>query len=78
MALYDKFKTTVVSEEQVAIAKELIKWHAENVHVIGTVGLLPNVVVVKNNFKNVPQDFTTDWIYMVSGTLEPCHFYSEQ
>lgn len=78
MALYDKFKTTIVSEEQVAIAKELIKWHAENVHVIGTVGLLPNVVVVKNNFKNVPQDFTTDWIYMAPGTLEPCHFYFEQ
>ena len=78
MALYDKFKTTVKPEEQMTIAKELIKWHAENVHVIGTVGLLPNVVVVKNNFKNVPQDFTTDWIYMAPGTLDPCHFYFEQ
>lgn len=78
MALYDKFKTTVDSEEQVSIAKELIKWHAENVHVIGTVGLLPNVVVVKDNFKNVPQEFTTDWIYMAPGTLDPCHFYFKQ
>ena len=78
MALYDRFKTTVNAEEQLAIAKELVKWHAESVHVIGTVGLLPNVVVVKNNFKNVPQDFTTDWIYMAPGTLDPCHFYFEQ
>ncbi len=78
MGLYDEFKNTVDGEEQLRIAKELIKWHAENVHVIGTVGLLPNVVVVKNNFKNVPDEFTTDWIYMAPGTLHPAHFYLEQ
>jgi peptide/nickel transport system substrate-binding protein len=78
MELYGKFKVTVDPEEQLAIAKELIKWHAESVNVIGTVGMTPNVVVVKNNFKNVPETFTTDWIYMAPGTLDPCHFYFEQ
>ena len=77
MALYDQFKVTVNPQEQLAIGKKLVRWEAENLHVIGTVGMVPNVVVVKNNFKNVPENFTTDWIYMAPGTLEPCHFYFE-
>jgi len=75
MDMYNKLKVSVDPAIQLSIAKELVKISVENVYNIGTVGLLPNVVVVKNNFKNVPQNFTTDWIYMAPGTLEPCHFY---
>ncbi len=75
MALYDQFKTSVDPKEQMALAKQLVRWNAENVMVVGTVGLVPNVVVVKNNFMNVPDNFTTDWIYMAPGTLDPSHFY---
>ncbi|MBE3127332.1 MAG: ABC transporter substrate-binding protein [Candidatus Atribacteria bacterium] len=75
MDMYNKFKVSVDPAIQLSIAKELVKMSVENVYNIGTVGLLPNVVVVKNNFKNVPENFTTDWIYMAPGTLEPCHFY---
>jgi peptide/nickel transport system substrate-binding protein len=78
MEMYDKFKTTVNPDEQMAIAKDLVRWHAEEANTLGTVGLLPNVVVVKNHFKNVPDDFTTDWIYMAPGTLTPAQFYIEQ
>jgi len=75
MDMYNKLKVSVDPAIQLSIAKELVKMSVENVYNIGTVGLLPNVVVVKNNFKNVPKNFTTDWIYMAPGTLEPCHFY---
>lgn len=75
MDLYDEFKVTVDPDRQMEIAKELVEWNAENVYVIGTVGLIPNVVVVKNNFKNVPETYTTDWIYMAPGALDPSHFY---
>jgi peptide/nickel transport system substrate-binding protein len=75
MKWYDEFKVTVDPQKQLEIAKKLVRWEAENCHVIGTVGLVPNVVVVKNNFKNVPKDFITDWIYMAPGTLDPCHWY---
>jgi peptide/nickel transport system substrate-binding protein len=78
MKLYDEFKVTVDPDRQLEIAKELVKWVVEEVNVIGTVGLLPNVVVVKNDFKNVPEDFTTDWIYMAPGTLDPSHFYFDR
>jgi peptide/nickel transport system substrate-binding protein len=75
MDLYAEFQTSIDPVRQLEIAQELVKWNVENVMVIGTVGLQPNVVVVKNNFKNVPENFTTDWIYMAPGTLDPCHFY---
>jgi len=78
MNLYDQYKVTVDSEKQKEIAKSLIRKHAENVFVIGTVGMVPNVVVVKNDFRNVPDNFTTDWIYMAPGTLDPCHFYFDR
>jgi peptide/nickel transport system substrate-binding protein len=75
MELYDEYKVTVDSDRQKEIAKEIVRRNAENVYVVGTVGMVPSVVVVKENFKNVPEDFTTDWIYMAPGTLDPCHFY---
>jgi ABC-type transport system substrate-binding protein len=75
MDLYAEFQTSIDPVRQLEIANELVKWNVENVMVIGTVGLQPNVVVVKNNFKNVPENFTTDWIYMAPGTLDPSHFY---
>ncbi|GAG38273.1 unnamed protein product [marine sediment metagenome] len=78
MALYDQYKVTVAPDKQKEIAKKLIRTHAENVFVIGTVGMTPNVVVVNNDFRNVPETFTTDWIYMAPGTLDPCHFYFDR
>ena len=78
MDLYDRYKTTVDRDEQIKIAKELLRRNAEGCFVIGTVGLVPNVVVVKNDFRNVPETFTTDWIYMAPGTLDPCHFYFDR
>jgi ABC-type transport system substrate-binding protein len=78
MALYDEFRATVDPDKQNEIAKKLIRMNVENVLVIGTVGMTPSVVVVGNDFRNVPDNFTTDWIYMAPGTLEPCHFYFDR
>ncbi|MBI4758811.1 MAG: ABC transporter substrate-binding protein [Chloroflexi bacterium] len=78
MDLYDKYKVTVDPKEQVKIGKELVKMAGENLWVNGTVGMVPNVVVVKDNLKNVPKDFTTDWIIMSPGTLDPPQFYFEK
>ncbi|MEW6233330.1 MAG: ABC transporter substrate-binding protein [Chloroflexota bacterium] len=78
MDLYSKYKVTVDPKEEVKIGKEIVKMAAENLWVVGTVGMVPNVVVVKDNFKNVPKDFTTDWIIMSPGTLDPHQFYFEK
>lgn len=78
MDLYDQYKVTVDAEKRKEIGKKLVRMNAENVFVIGTVGMVPSVTVVKNDFRNVPEHFTTDWIYMAPGTLDPCHFYFDR
>ncbi|NLJ23924.1 MAG: ABC transporter substrate-binding protein [Firmicutes bacterium] len=75
MALYDEYRVTVDPDKQTELAKQLIRANVESLLVIGTVGMIPNVVVVGEDFRNVPENFTTDWIYMAPGTLDPCHFF---
>lgn len=75
MALYDLYKVTTDSAEQIEIGKQIVRLSTEGLWTIGTVGLIPNPVVVKNNFGNVPDHYTTDWIVMSPGPLEPSIFY---
>ena len=42
---------------------------------IGTVGSIPSILVVKNNFRNVPETAVTDWIFMSPGNLDPSQFF---
>jgi peptide/nickel transport system substrate-binding protein len=80
MDLYDKFKATVDADEQVKLGKEIVKRESDNVWYIGVVGMTPSVVIAKNNFRNFPGDgkYTTDWIYMSPGNLDPCQFFFEK
>jgi peptide/nickel transport system substrate-binding protein len=79
MALYDEYKVTVDPARQVEIGKELVRRSTENLYTIGTVGMNPGVVIIKDNFKNVIEDnFTSDWIIMAPGTQDPSHYYFAQ
>ena len=60
---------------QLELGKQIVKISTEKLWVIGTVGMVPTPVVVKNNFMNVPDMHTADWIIMTPGTLDPAHFY---
>jgi peptide/nickel transport system substrate-binding protein len=75
MALYDEYKATTDAARQLELGKELVKMSTENLWSIGTVGMVPNPVVVKNNFMNVAENHTSDWIIMTPGTMDPAHFY---
>lgn len=75
MDLYDEYKLTTDSAKQVEICKAIVRATTEGVWTLGTVGLVPNPVVVKNNFMNVSENHTADWIIMTPGTLDPAHFY---
>ena len=74
-ALFDQFRVTIDPAKQLEIGKKLIRIAAEECWTISTVGMSPVPVVVKNNFRNIPQKMTTDWIIMSPGTLDPCHFF---
>ena len=73
--LFNQFKGTVDPAKQVEIGKQIIQQSAQNLWVIGTVGVIPSIAVVKNNFRNVPEQATTDWIFMSPGNLDPAQFF---
>jgi peptide/nickel transport system substrate-binding protein len=78
MDLYDQYRSSVDASEQLEIGKKLVKLSTERLYTIGTVGMAPGLVVVKNNFKNVMDDFTADWLIMSPGTQDPSQYYFEQ
>ena len=75
MDLYDEYRRTPDPARQLEIGKEIVKMATEQLWAIGTVGLVPNPVVVKNNFMNVGAKHTADWIIMTPGTQDPAHYY---
>ncbi len=75
MDLYDEYKSTVDPARQLEIGQELVRMSTENLWTLGTVGMVPNPVVVKNNFMNVDEYHVADWIIMTPGTMNPSQFY---
>lgn len=78
MDLYDQYKVTVDSSAQLEIAKQLVRLSTERLYTIGTVGMAPSIVVVKDDFMNVMEEFTADWLIMSPGTQDPSHYYFAQ
>lgn len=52
--LYQKIEGTVDEEKQRELAKEILRIHAENRWLIGLVGDLPALALVRDDFRNVP------------------------
>lgn len=75
MDLYDQYKQTTDAAEQIEIGKQIVRMATENLWTLGTVGLVPNPVVINNCFMNVAENHTADWIIMTPGTQDPAHFY---
>ena len=76
--LYDKYKTTTDESERLRLGKELVKLSAENVWSIGTVGLSPKIVVVNNDFHNVPEKALLDWSVLNYAYVHPEQFFIEK
>jgi peptide/nickel transport system substrate-binding protein len=53
-ALYEQIKGASTSEDLDKYAQQFVDNHSEQLWLIGTVGFVPMPVVVKNNFRNVP------------------------
>ena len=78
MDLYDDYRATVDPDEQLAIARKIVRLTTERLNVIQTCGMSPGPVLVKNNFHNVAEEHTSDWLIMTPGTQDPCHYWIEQ
>lgn len=53
--LWKKIKITVDPDQQRKLMDEILRLHSENIWVIGLVGELPLPIIVKNDFRNVPE-----------------------
>ncbi len=78
MDLYDEYRATVDPDEQLRIAKEIVRKTTMALNVIETAGMSPGPVVVNDNFQNVQDEHTSDWLIMTPGTMDPCHFWIKQ
>jgi peptide/nickel transport system substrate-binding protein len=78
MDLYDQYKSSVDPDEQLEVAKLIVRKSTEELFVIGTVGMPPGLVVVKDNFHNVMEHHTSDWLVFTPGTQNPEQFWIEE
>lgn len=78
MDLYDAYKASVDPDEQLEIGQEIVRIATEDLFTIGTVGMPPALVVVKDNFHGVMENHTSDWLVFTPGTMDPPQFWIEQ
>ncbi len=78
MDLYDQYKASVDPAGQLKIAREIVRRSTEGLFTIGTVGISPGLVVIKDNFHNVMDHHTSDWLVFTPGTQDPPQFWIEQ
>jgi peptide/nickel transport system substrate-binding protein len=73
--LYDQYRASIDPAEQLELGKKLVRMSSEGLWTIGTVGMVPELLVVKNNFRNVPEQTVSDWLIMTPGTTDPAQYY---
>jgi peptide/nickel transport system substrate-binding protein len=75
LEMFDQLKASTDNQKQIDLGKQIVKLNTDSLWTLGTVGAVPSIVVVKNNFRNVPEQAVTDWIYMSPGNLDPSQFF---
>lgn len=58
---WEAMKTEVDVQKQIELGKQILASQAENLWTIGTVGLPPSPVIIRDNLMNVPQDGIKAW-----------------
>ena len=79
--IYDwKEEMTSSIDEKVrnAAGKKILASQAENVWVIGTVGEIPQAVMVKNNLRNVQKTHTFTWDFLYTAHTRPEQYFFKQ
>jgi peptide/nickel transport system substrate-binding protein len=76
--LFDQIVVTVDQEEQVKLWHEIMELNRENLWTVGISTDAPQPVIVKNNFRNVPEDAVSDFQMLTIGNMTPEQFYIRQ
>jgi len=78
LEIWDKIKVTVDEEKKKQLIQDFVKLHIKNIWLIGTVGKIPLPAVVKNNFRNVPEEILVDDTLRTPGNAQPWQFFIKQ
>ncbi len=69
---------TTDEEELIRLGKEILADQADNLYTIGTVGLAPKPMMVKNNLRNVQETGTWEYAYLFLNTYRPEQFFFKE
>ncbi len=75
---WEGMKTTLDEEERIRLGKNILRSQAENLWVIGTVGMLPTPFCVRNTIRNVPDGVPFGWDLLYTTPYHPEQFYMVQ
>lgn len=69
--LYRQLERSVDAEERAELMRDIVAINKEHLWVIGTVGLMPQPVVVSERMRNVPEVAADAWHYRTPGNTAP-------
>ncbi|MCD6290897.1 MAG: ABC transporter substrate-binding protein [Anaerolineae bacterium] len=73
--LFDQIKVTTDVEKQKELFHQILEIDKENLWVLGICTAPPEVVIVKNNFRNVPEKAVSDWNLLTPGATMPEQYF---
>ena len=76
--LFSELERTMNESEQIGLFKQIININRANMWVIGTVGAIPQLFVVKNSFRNVPEVAVGCWPLRTPGATAPESYAIEE
>lgn len=76
--LWDEFNKTTDARKRDTIIRQIIALHRKNIWIIGTVGGLPQLVIVKNNLRNVRDGILWDDPFRSELNSFPEQFFFKQ
>ena len=78
IAWWEVLRRTSDLEERVAMGKKILRSQAENLWVLGVIGLGPHPVIVSDRLRNVPRDGYWGWDSRWSWPYYPETWYLKQ
>ncbi len=71
MELFRRIEQTVDPDEHVRLFRRIIDLNEENLWIIGLVSYVPQIVLVKDGFLNVPEAAVAGWVFRTPGNTAP-------
>ena len=72
---HDEMLTTQDNDRRIELGKKILSYNAENLFIIGTVGMAPIPLVAKTNLRNLPENGWWGWGYVWTWVQHPETFY---